>query len=166
MFEKSSTLVIFCPSTSTITCPCLIPCSKAVEFDSILVIKTPSWKNVGVTKIDIRIVSATNANLDTKIKDGEFREDLYYRLNTIPLSIPPLCERKDEIMQIAQSMMEQNCVKYGFDLKSFSKDAENELLSYSWPGNIRELISVVERAVILSETQEIQVQELYLEARK
>ncbi len=117
-------------------------------------------------KIDIRVISATNANLDTKIKEGEFREDLYYRLNTIPLLIPPLRERKDEILSIANAMVEQNCSKYGFDLKTFSKEAESELLDYSWPGNIRELISVVERAVILSETQEIQKDELFLDIRK
>jgi len=117
-------------------------------------------------KIDIRVISATNANLNTKIKEGEFREDLYYRLNTIPLLIPPLCERKDEILSIANAMVEQNCSKYGFDLKTFSKEAESELLEYNWPGNIRELISVVERAVILSETQEIQKDELFLEIRK
>jgi len=117
-------------------------------------------------KIDIRVISATNANLDTKIKEGEFREDLYYRLNTIPLLIPPLNERKDEILSIANAMVEQNCSKYGFDLKTFSKEAESELLEYSWPGNIRELISVVERAVILSETQEIQKDELFLDIRK
>lgn len=114
-------------------------------------------------KIDIRIVSATNANLTDKIKDGEFREDLYYRLNTIPLNIPPLNKRKDEIMQIADAMMEINCNKYGFNLKTFSPDAQEQLLSYNWPGNIRELISVVERAVILSESQEITADELFLQ---
>ena len=117
-------------------------------------------------KIDIRIVSATNANLNDKIKNGEFREDLYYRLNTIPLEIPTLKERKDEILSIANAMVEQNCTKYGFDLKTFSKEAQSELLDYAWPGNIRELISVVERAVILSETQEIQKDELFLSIRK
>ncbi len=119
-----------------------------------------------VTKIDIRVVSATNANLDEKIKNGEFREDLYYRLNTIPLTIPPLRERRDEIMQIAEAMVEINCSKYGFELKTFSDEAKTELQEYSWPGNIRELISVVERSVILSETQEIQKNELYIENRK
>lgn len=114
-------------------------------------------------KIDIRIVSATNANLTDKIKDGGFREDLYYRLNTIPLNIPPLCKRKDEIMQIADAMIEINCNKYDFDLKTFSPDAQEQLLSYNWPGNIRELISVVERAVILSESQEITADELFLQ---
>ena len=117
-------------------------------------------------KIDIRIVSATNANLNEKIKNDEFREDLYYRLNTIPLKIPPLKERKEEIIAIAESMIEQNCQKYNFQQKSFSEAAKEELLSYDWPGNIRELISVVERAVILSENSEIQANELYLENRK
>lgn len=114
-------------------------------------------------KIDIRVISATNANLTDKIKEGEFREDLYYRLNTIPLSIPPLKERKDEIMQIADAMIDINCKKYGFDIKTFSPDAKEQLLAYNWPGNIRELISVVERAVILSEGQEITADELFLQ---
>ncbi len=117
-------------------------------------------------KIDIRVISATNANLADKIKDSEFREDLYYRLNTIPLHIPPLCERKDEILEIAMATCEQNCQKYAFKTKTFSQEAKNELLEYNWPGNIRELISVVERSVILSETDEIQKDELYLEVRK
>ena len=117
-------------------------------------------------KIDIRVVSATNANLKSKIANGEFREDLYYRLNTIPLEIPPLRERKDEILSIANAMIETNCKKYGFDLKTLSKEAQSELLDYNWPGNIRELLSVVERAVILSQTQEIQTDELFLDVRK
>jgi transcriptional regulator with GAF, ATPase, and Fis domain len=116
-------------------------------------------------KIDIRVISATNANLADKIKNGAFREDLYYRLNTIPLNIPPLRDRKEEILQIAQKVLEQNCIKYGFELKRFSNEAKEQLLAYSWPGNIRELISVVERAVILSENSEITSQELFLESR-
>jgi len=114
-------------------------------------------------KIDIRVVSATNANLSAKIKDGEFREDLYYRLNTIPLTIPPLKDRKDEILQIADAMCEINCKKYEFELKYFSDEAKELLLSYEWPGNIRELISVVERSVILSENKEITADELFLQ---
>lgn len=116
-------------------------------------------------KIDIRVISATNADLNERIKKGEFRNDLYFRLNTIPVSIPPLRERKDEILQIAQKVLEQNCIKYGFDLKSFSDEALKQLLDYHWPGNIRELISVVERAVILSEENEITPDELFLEQR-
>ncbi len=117
-------------------------------------------------KIDIRVLSATNANLNEKIQKGEFREDLYYRLNTIPLNIPPLRERKDEILEIAEAMIAQNCQKYGFDLKTLSPEAKSELLAYNWPGNIRELLSVVERSVILSANNEIQKDELFLEMRK
>lgn len=121
-----------------------------------------STKNI---KIDVRIISATNANLTQKIKNSEFREDLYFRLNTIPLNIPPLRDRKDEILGIAQKALEQNCKKYGFEEKYFSKEANEQLLSYNWPGNIRELISVVERAVILSDTNEITPRDLFLEQR-
>lgn len=117
------------------------------------------------TKIDIRIISATNINFAQKIQNGEFREDLYYRLNTIPLQIAPLRQRRDEIMPLAIDALEKNCQKYEFNQKTFSKEAQDVLLSYNWPGNIRELLSVVERAAILSENNEITKQELFLENR-
>ncbi|MEA1955661.1 MAG: sigma-54 dependent transcriptional regulator [Campylobacterota bacterium] len=116
-------------------------------------------------KIDIRVISATNANLTEKIKDSKFREDLYYRLNTIPLNIPPLKERKDEILEIAEKSLKSNCEKYNFELKKFSNEAKEQLLEYNWPGNIRELISVVERATILSDGNIITPESLCLESR-
>ena len=102
-------------------------------------------------KINVRIVCATNANLLEKVKNGEFREDLYYRLNTIPIQIPPLKERKDEIQTIAQESLKKFCTLYNLGEKSFSKDALKALLDYDYPGNIRELISIIERSAILSE---------------
>lgn len=117
------------------------------------------------TKIDVRIITATNANLDQKIKEGQFREDLYYRLNTIPLHIPPLRERREEILSIATAALERYCAQYGFESKSFSSNAANALEHYNWPGNIRELISVVERAAILSDGEIIDTEDLFLEAR-
>ena len=116
-------------------------------------------------KIDIRIISATNANLMEKIKNGEFREDLYYRLNTIPLNIPPLRERKEEILPIAENILEQSCNEYGFCEKRFNEEAKEQLMLYTWPGNIRELISVVQRAAILSDGDEITPENLFLESR-
>lgn len=116
-------------------------------------------------KIDVRIVSATNANLSDKITQGSFREDLYFRLNTIPLNIPPLRERKEEILSIAKAVLAQNCERYGFEPKHFGDDALEQLLAYRWPGNIRELISVVERAAILSDGDEITPEALFLESR-
>ncbi len=116
-------------------------------------------------KIDVRVISATNANLQEKINNGEFREDLYYRLNTIPLQIPPLRERKEEILQIADTILQQVCTKYELPPKTFDEDAKEQLLAYEWPGNIRELISVVERAAILSDGDAITPQDLFLESR-
>lgn len=116
-------------------------------------------------KIDVRIISATNANLDEKIKNGEFRSDLYYRLNTVPINIPPLRERKEEILGIAEKVLENTCKEYDFEEKTLSKEAQKALLEYDFPGNIRELISIVQRACILSEGAEISEQDLFLEAR-
>lgn len=117
-------------------------------------------------KIDIRVISATNADIKEKIKEKSFREDLYYRLNTIPIQIPPLRERKDEIPQIANETLKNICQKYGFNDKIISDEAMDELLRYNWPGNIRELVSVIERAAILSESDTITKEDLFLESRK
>ena len=117
-------------------------------------------------KIDVRIVSATNANLHKHINDNEFREDLYYRLNTIPVAIPPLRKRVEEILDIANNVLAENCEKYAFEAKNFDDDAQAALLSYQWPGNIRELVSVVERATILSEGNAITPDELFLDSRQ
>lgn len=115
--------------------------------------------------IQVRIISATNANITQKIKDGEFREDLYYRLNTIPINIPPLRERKEEIEIIANNHLQTVCQKHDLGEKSFSLQVMEELNAYSWPGNIRELLSVVERAAILSEEDIITNEDLFLDSR-
>ena len=123
---------------------------------------------VGGTKpipIDVRIISATNADIQNVISEGKFREDLYFRLNTIPIKIAPLKHRKDEIMQIAEKTLENVRQKYDLPHRVFSKEAKNALLNYSWPGNIRELISVVERAAILSDDENITPGDLFLESR-
>ncbi|WP_086228713.1 sigma-54-dependent transcriptional regulator [Campylobacter sp. P0109] len=117
-------------------------------------------------KIDVRIVSATNANLEQKVANGEFREDLFYRLNTVPLKIPPLRERKDEIVDIANATLKRVCVEYELGQKEFSQEAIDELLNYDYPGNIRELISIVERAAILSEGGSISKEDLFIYAKK
>ncbi|ATB68495.1 sigma-54-dependent Fis family transcriptional regulator [Sulfurospirillum diekertiae] len=123
---------------------------------------------VGGTKeltIDVRIVSATNADIKRSIKEGHFREDLYYRLNTIPIEIAPLRQRKEEILPICEVILERVTKKYGLQKRYFSEEAIESLMTYRWPGNIRELISVVERAVILSDTEAISKEDLFLESR-
>jgi DNA-binding NtrC family response regulator len=117
-------------------------------------------------KVDIRLISATNQNIDAAITEGRFREDLYYRINTVPVTIPPLKERREEILPIATAVLEEVCCKYGFEAKYFSKEAEALLNTYNWPGNIRELKSVCERAAILSENTEISKSDLFIEERE
>ncbi|MCR4942091.1 MAG: sigma-54 dependent transcriptional regulator [Campylobacter sp.] len=117
-------------------------------------------------KIDVRVLCATNADLEKLVANGEFRDDLYYRLNTIPVIIPPLRERKDEILPLANETLKKVCDEYDLGEKKFSKQAQNELLNYDFPGNIRELISIVQRAAILSEEVEISDKDLFIKSRK
>lgn len=116
-------------------------------------------------KIDVRIVCATNANIEKKIENNEFRHDLYYRLNTIPIKIPPLKQRKEEILGIAEQVLKDTCKEYELEAKTLSKQAQESLLDYEYPGNIRELISIVQRACILSENAEISSEDLFLDSR-
>lgn len=116
-------------------------------------------------KIDVRIVSATNADIERQIREGSFREDLYYRLNAIPVRIPPLRDRRDEILPIAAATVERTARQYELGTKELSPQAREALLSYDWPGNIRELISVCERSTILSDGGTIVPEDLFLESR-
>ena len=117
-------------------------------------------------KLDIRIISATNKDILENIKKGIFREDLYYRLNTIPIKIPPLRERKDDIIPISEVIKNRTLIEYGIEKREFSEEVKKELLEYNWLGNVRELISVIQRAVILSDNEEITKADLFLDSRK
>lgn len=100
-------------------------------------------------KVDVRIIAASNKNLWKKVKQGKFREDLYYRLNVVPIHVPPLHERKDDIVALAQHYVRYFNRKYGFE-KVLSAELIDIMESYSWPGNVRELINAVERMVVTS----------------
>lgn len=112
--------------------------------------------------IDVRIVAATNQNIQAAIREGRLREDLYYRLNTVEILIPPLRDRTEEVLPIAGAILYRVNQQYGLGEKTLSANAQKRLLEYRWPGNIRELISVCERAAILSEHSEIDPEDLYL----
>ncbi len=101
-------------------------------------------------KVDVRLIAATNKNLIKLVEESKFREDLYYRLNVFPISVPPLRERKDDIKLLITHFVEKYASKLGLDTPKISKDIINKLLSYNWPGNVREFENVIERAVILS----------------
>lgn len=102
-----------------------------------------------VKKTDVRIVAATNVNLQKAIESGKFREDLYYRLNTVPISIPPLRERTEDIPVLFRKFMSDTAEKYKKDRMELSESAKNLLTSYRWPGNIRQLKNIAEQITIL-----------------
>ncbi|KAA3604699.1 MAG: sigma-54-dependent Fis family transcriptional regulator [Calditrichaeota bacterium] len=107
----------------------------------------------GITKTNARILSATNKDLETEVKNGNFREDLYYRLNTFPINLPPLRERTEDIILLANFFSDKFCQKFKLQTKSFSKSASKFLLMYDWPGNIRELENMIERCVLISDEE-------------
>ena len=100
-------------------------------------------------KVDARIVAMTNRNLEEEVRKGRFRQDLYYRLNVFPITVPPLRQRKEDIPLLAQAFIERYARKLGKKITSVQKKAMKTLQDYPWPGNVRELESVLERAVIL-----------------
>ena len=108
------------------------------------------------TKVDVRVVAATNADLDKAIKEGRFRADLYYRLNVIPITIPPLRERKDDIPLLVDHFLE----RFTGGAKRVSDGAMEILTAYDWPGNVRELENIIERAVILEDNDDVTAESL------
>ncbi|MGH9342601.1 MAG: sigma-54-dependent transcriptional regulator [Terriglobia bacterium] len=129
------------------------------------VIESREIHRVGSSKIyrvDLRLISATNADLREEVAAGRFREDLLFRLNTIEIHLPPLRERKEDILPLARSFLTQFAGRYRKALASFDYAAEQTLKSYSWPGNVRELNHVVERAVLMAQGGSVSVADLGL----
>ena len=117
------------------------------------VLQESEFERVGddVTRsVDVRVIAATNRNLEKLIVDGEFREDLFYRLSVFPVEVPPLRERGEDIVQLAQHFLEQTCTDFGRTGLTLTRAQTANLRAYDWPGNVRELKNVIERAVILS----------------
>lgn len=105
---------------------------------------------VETMNVDVRVLATTNRDLEGTVKEGKFRQDLYYRLNVIPLKLPPLSKRGEDVMLLAKFFVDRYCGDYGLSSLEFSSEAKNWLLSYEWPGNVRELQNLMERAVLLA----------------
>ena len=113
-------------------------------------------------KVDVRLIAATNRNLAQMVSSGQFREDLYYRLNVVSIEMPPLRERKDDIPALAESFIRRFSGELKRKMDGIRPDALKLLLRYNWPGNIRELENAIERAVLLTEGQMIGLDDLRL----
>ncbi len=110
--------------------------------------------------VDVRIVSATNRDLPKAIEEGIFREDLYYRIAVVPIHLPPLRERTDEIPELVRFLMDRHGERLGLSVRGISPPALEALLAYAWPGNIRELENVLERAMLLCEAEELDIDDI------
>jgi len=121
------------------------------------------FERVGGTKsitVDIRIIAATNRDLQASIKQGLFREDLYHRLNVVPITLPPLRERKQDIPPLSQYFLQKYSIETRKHFSEITQEAKEKLLSYDWPGNVRELANVIERAIVLGLGPNISIEDL------
>jgi two-component system response regulator AtoC len=125
----------------------------AVQVKLLRVLQEKEFERVGGTRpvpVDVRIISATNRDIRAEVSSGRFREDLFYRLNVFPIALPPLTERPETILSLAEYFVNRYASSFGKKITGISAEARSALQGYGWPGNIRELQNVIERAVILS----------------
>lgn len=127
--------------------------TPAIQVKLLRALQEKEFERVGGTetiKVDVRIIAATNRNLREMVENGQFREDLFYRLNVIPIELPPLRERKEDIPKLVDYFTDKYCIEMDRKKVSFDKDALDTLVNYQWKGNIRELENIIERIVILN----------------
>ncbi|MFC1850451.1 sigma-54-dependent transcriptional regulator [candidate division CSSED10-310 bacterium] len=135
----------------------------SIQVKLLRVLQNKTFKRVGGTndiKVDVRIITATNKNLEEAVANGSFREDLYYRLNVIPIHIPPLRDRHDDIRLLVDHFVQSTCSKHNIDCKKIDEDVYNVLNAFPWPGNVRQLENVVERMIALEVGSTITVNNL------
>ena len=136
---------------------------QSTQIKLLRVLQEREFEKVGgekTIKTDVRVIAATNRNLEEEIKKGTFREDLYYRLNVVSLNVPPLRERKEDIFLLAASFLKQFCSENNKKIEGFSNEASTAIAAYDWPGNIRELRNCVESAVVMCRTDQIELSDL------
>ncbi|MEO6163698.1 MAG: sigma-54 dependent transcriptional regulator [Candidatus Binatia bacterium] len=140
--------------------------SEEIQAKLLRFLQEREFERVGGTElisVDVRIIAATNRNLEAAVKDGKFREDLFYRINVIPITLPPLRERKEDIPELAEFFLRRFAQESKKDFLRIADDAMVKLMAHDWPGNVRELANVIERAVVLGEPPAIQADGLPME---
>lgn len=159
-FESASEGTIFLDEVGELTLPLQVKLLRVIqgrEIDKI--------GNAHPIKVNVRILAATNRNLKNLVEDGQFREDLYYRLSVVTIDVPPLRERQEDIPLLAQHFVKQFSERYAISNLSISEVALEKLNQYNWPGNVRELQNVIERVSVLATSNRIDVDELPPEIR-
>lgn len=137
--------------------------SPLIQLKLLRIIQQKELERLGGTQtipLDVRIITATNKDLEELVKKGMFREDLYYRLNVIPLTVPPLRERKEDIEDLINTFMSISSGLHNTKMKTMSDEALKVFLDYSWPGNVRELENIIERILVISEGDTIELDDL------
>ena len=127
------------------------------------VLEDKTFRRVGGTRdiqVDVRVIAATNVSIEKRVSDGEFREDLFYRLSVIPIAVPPLRERGEDVMLLAETFLKRYTHEFSRKVLGFTDQAEEALLAYHWPGNVRELRNVLERTILLEDKEVIDVSSL------
>jgi len=160
-FEGASGGTIFLDEIADMSLP--------MQAKILRVVKEQSFERIGGTKsvkVDIRLISATNKDLEKAIAKGLFREDLYYRLNVVTIYLPPLHERKEDIPLLVNYFLKRNNRVNGRKIKSISAEALDLLMDYEWPGNVRELENVIERALVLTNNNVILPDDIFLRSWK
>ena len=137
--------------------------SPNLQVKLLRVVQEREFERVGgikSIKADVRIIAATNKNLEEEVAEGRFREDLYYRLNVIPITLPPLRDRKEDIPLLIRHFLNKYASTSAKTLIEFSKKAMSVIMNYNWPGNVRELENIVERMMVLCDTPEVELSDL------
>jgi len=143
--------------------------SLSIQAKLLRVLQEREFTPVGGTtpkKVDIRIIAATNKDLEKMIKEETFREDLYYRLNIVPITLPGLKERQEDIPMLAMHFLNKYAEEMGKSIKGFTPAAMEKLVRYAWPGNVRELENIIERTIVMSEGEMVQPEHLPLPSEK
>jgi DNA-binding NtrC family response regulator len=142
--------------------------STSVQLKLLRFLQEREFQRVGGNRTlssDVRIISATNQNLEARVKEGSFREDLFYRLNVVAIAIPPLRERKEDVGPLIDHFLEHFAAENGKEIQGVSPEARDLLLKYDYPGNVRELENVIERAVVITRRSVISIEDLPFSAR-
>jgi two-component system NtrC family response regulator len=160
-FEAANEGTVFLDEVGELTPPLQVKLLRVIQEREVDKIGSPH-----PVKVNVRILAASNRNLKNLVDDGDFREDLYYRLSVVTIEVPPLRERRDDVPLLTRHFLKQYAGRYGIPDLSVSEDAMDKMVQYNWPGNVRELQNVIERLALLAKDNLIHVETLPEEIRR